>query len=135
MNRSASVWTPYLLLSPFLLTVAVFIAYPLVQSVVLAMQQTYGPTFTHFVYGENFTRLFDDPLFWLATRNTFVFAGASLFIQFPLALAIANLRDVYAQDFSMLTTATVVSVAPVIALFLFLQKEYVEGLTSGAVKG
>ena len=51
------------------------------------------------------------------------------------AVSIANLRDVYAQDFSVLTAAAVTSVAPVVLLFLYLQKEYISGLTEGALRG
>lgn len=53
----------------------------------------------------------------------------------PLSVAIAQLRGVYKTDYGLLTAATVISVLPVAALFLFLQKQFISGLTSGAVKG
>lgn len=53
----------------------------------------------------------------------------------PLSVAIAQLRGVYRTDYGLLMAATVVSVAPVAALFLLLQKQFIAGLTSGAVKG
>jgi multiple sugar transport system permease protein len=53
----------------------------------------------------------------------------------PLSVAIAQLRGVYKTDYGLLTAATVVSVLPVAALFLFLQRQFISGLTSGAVKG
>lgn len=53
----------------------------------------------------------------------------------PLSVAISQLRGVYKTDYGLLTAATVVSVLPVAALFLFLQKQFISGLTSGAVKG
>lgn len=53
----------------------------------------------------------------------------------PLSVAIAQLRGVYRTDYGLLMAATVVSVAPVAALFLMLQKQFISGLTSGAVKG
>jgi multiple sugar transport system permease protein len=53
----------------------------------------------------------------------------------PLSVAIAQLRGVYRTDYGLLMAATVVSVAPVAALFLILQKQFISGLTSGAVKG
>jgi ABC-type sugar transport system permease subunit len=46
--------------------------YPLVQSMVLAMQQTFGPKVTVFVGLKNFQDLLADRFFWLAMRNTFV---------------------------------------------------------------
>ncbi|MHA7812633.1 MAG: carbohydrate ABC transporter permease [Phycisphaerales bacterium] len=53
----------------------------------------------------------------------------------PLSVAISQLRGVYKTDYGLLTAATVVSVLPVAALFLLLQKQFISGLTSGAVKG
>lgn len=55
--------------------------------------------------------------------------------KFPLAVAIAQMRDVYYQDYGLLMAGTVLSVAPVMLLFLLLQREFIAGLTSGAVKG
>lgn len=55
--------------------------------------------------------------------------------KFPLAVAVANLKSTYYQDYGLLMAGAVVSVAPVIALFLLLQRDFISGLTSGAVKG
>lgn len=55
--------------------------------------------------------------------------------KFPLAVAIANLKGVYYQDYGLQMAATLISVAPVMLLFLMLQKEFITGLTAGAVKG
>jgi len=54
---------------------------------------------------------------------------------FPLAVAIAHLRGYYTPDWGLITSGTIVSIAPPMVLFLLLQKEYLSGLTSGAVKG
>lgn len=53
----------------------------------------------------------------------------------PLSVAIFNLRGLYSDDFSLIMAGTLVSIAPVMILFLMLQKEFISGLTSGAVKG
>ncbi len=53
----------------------------------------------------------------------------------PLSVAIAQLRGLYRTDYGLLMAGTVVSVAPVAVLFLLLQKQFISGLTSGAVKG
>lgn len=37
----------------------------------------------------NFTRLFEDPVFWLALRHTFVFVAASVLLEVVIGLAIA----------------------------------------------
>ena len=55
--------------------------------------------------------------------------------KYPLAVAIAHLKGFYATDYGLITAGTLVSIAPVMILFLLLQKEYITGLTSGAVKG
>lgn len=55
--------------------------------------------------------------------------------KFPLSVAVAQLRGVYYQDYGLLMAGTVLSIAPVMGLFLFLQRDFVSGLTSGAVKG
>lgn len=54
---------------------------------------------------------------------------------FPLAVTVAQLRSVYYQDYGLLMAGTLVSIAPVLLLFLFLQRDFISGLTSGAVKG
>lgn len=86
-------WVPYAFMSPFLATFLIFMVYPLIQSAVLALQQTYGPQFAEFVFLDNFIFLFNDPLFYTAMRNTAVFAMASVFIQMPLSLALAMLLN------------------------------------------
>tara|TARA_R110000868_G_scaffold241497_3_gene496942 strand:+ start:716504 stop:717361 length:858 start_codon:yes stop_codon:yes gene_type:complete len=53
----------------------------------------------------------------------------------PLSVAISQLRGVYRTDYGLLMAATVVSITPVAVLFLVLQKQFISGLTSGAVKG
>lgn len=80
---------PWLFLSPFLACFALFTLYPLVQSVVLSMQTTFGPGATRFVGLSNFRGLMRDPLFWTALRNTCIYTLGSLFIQLPLALGLA----------------------------------------------
>jgi ABC-type glycerol-3-phosphate transport system permease component len=55
--------------------------------------------------------------------------------KFPLAVAVAQLKGVYYQDYGLQMAGTLLSVAPVLVLFLVLQREFIAGLTSGAVKG
>jgi len=86
-------WIPYLFMAPFMVTFLIFMVYPLLQSAVLAMEQTYGPRFTEFVFLDNFIALFRDPLFYTAMANTAIFATASIFLQMPLSLALAILLN------------------------------------------
>lgn len=67
------------------------------------------------------------------------FIGPQVILQspekYPLAVAIAQLKGVYYQDYGLQMAATLVSVAPVMVMFLLLQREFIAGLTAGAVKG
>ncbi|HXH13255.1 MAG TPA: sugar ABC transporter permease [Alphaproteobacteria bacterium] len=93
MNRQLSTshprWAPYFFMAPFVLIFCTFLIYPLGQSIVLAMQQTFGPKTSMFVGTKNFTDLLADRFFWLAMRNTFVYAVATVALQVPLSLGLA----------------------------------------------
>ena len=93
MNSGYPKWAPYLLISPFVVVFAVFMAYPMIYSVVLSLQQTYGPKSREFVFLDNFAFLLTDPLFWKAMKNTFIFAAGSVFLQLPLSLGLAMLLN------------------------------------------
>lgn len=80
---------PYLFLAPFLVLFLLFTFVPLYQSVPLATKHTFGPDATVGVGMEKFSRAFGDPRFWTALRNTLVFTAGSVFIQLPVALALA----------------------------------------------
>ena len=56
-------------------------------------------------------------------------------ITLPMGLANMAALQSYQSDFGVLMAGTVLSILPVMLLFLWLQREFVEGLTSGAVKG
>jgi len=86
-------WAPYFFIGPFLIIFLTFVAYPMVHSLALSTQQTYGPRSSRFVGLSNFTYLASDPLFWKAMRNTVIFAAGSLFIQLPCSLALALLLN------------------------------------------
>jgi len=74
---------------------------------------------------------------FLGAWNNFI--GPQIVLQdpsrFPLSVAINQLRGLYGTDYGLIMSGTLVSIAPVLALFLLLQKEFIAGLTSNAVKG
>lgn len=74
---------------------------------------------------------------YLTTWNNFIWPQVVLQSadKLPLSVAIAQLKSVYNQDYGLLMAGTLVSIAPVLALFLMLQRDFIAGLTSGAVKG
>lgn len=84
---------PYLTLAPFLLVFSVFMVYPLVQSVWLSLEQTFGPDYTEFVGLRNFRNLIFDPVFFVALKNTVIFTAAAVFLQMPLSLGLAMLLN------------------------------------------
>jgi ABC-type sugar transport system permease subunit len=86
-------WAPWLFCAPFLLLFAAFTVWPLARSLVLALQQTFGPRRAVFVGLDNFAFLLGDPLFWQALRNTAVYAAGAVLVQLPLALGLALLLN------------------------------------------
>jgi ABC-type glycerol-3-phosphate transport system permease component len=55
--------------------------------------------------------------------------------QYTLPIGLNQMINLYQQQYGMLMAGTFLSVVPVIVLFFLLQKEFVAGLTAGAVKG
>ncbi len=74
---------------------------------------------------------------FLGAWNNFI--GPQIVLQqpeiFPLSVTINNLRGIYATEYGLIMSGTLLSIAPVMCLFLLLQREFISGLTSGAVKG
>ena len=54
---------------------------------------------------------------------------------YPLAVTISQLRGFYAVEYGIIAAGTLISILPVMVLFLILQKDFITGLLSGAVKG
>jgi multiple sugar transport system permease protein len=52
-----------------------------------------------------------------------------------LPVALASLSREHVQDNEMMMAGSVITVLPVLVLFLALQKYYIEGLLLGSVKG
>ena len=82
----------------------------------------------------------------LVTLGIFVFLGTWNDFMWPLIVltdrdmqtlpvALAGLSREHVQDNEMMMAGSVVTVLPVLVLFLVLQRHYIQGLLSGAVKG
>jgi ABC-type sugar transport system permease subunit len=84
---------PYVFLLPYLLLTSVFFVYPFLRAVALAFYQTNGPRSKVFVGFENFIFLFHDSRFHSALGNTVTYTLCSIFLQLPLALALAMLLN------------------------------------------
>jgi len=74
---------------------------------------------------------------FMGTWNSFLWPQIILHRSelFTLPIALNQMVGLYNQEYGMLMAGTLVSILPVILLFLLLQKEFVAGLTAGAVKG
>jgi arabinooligosaccharide transport system permease protein len=68
--------------------------------------------------------------------NDFLWPSMVLFeeAKFTLPVGLKSLISTYDEEYGVLLAGTTLGVLPVIALFLWMQKEFVEGITLGAVK-
>ncbi len=82
----------------------------------------------------------------LATLATFMFMSTWNDFMWPLIIlsdtahhtlpvALANLSGEHVQDVELMMAGSVVTVLPVLALFIILQRYYIAGLMAGSVKG
>jgi len=74
---------------------------------------------------------------FLATWNDFmwpliVLSDAS---HYTLPVALANLSGEHVQDTELMMAGSVLTILPVLAVFLFLQRYYIQGIMAGSVKG
>jgi multiple sugar transport system permease protein len=74
---------------------------------------------------------------FLSTWNDFMWPLIVLSDEsrFTLPVALANLAGERVQDTELMMAGSVLTVLPVMLVFLFLQRYYVEGVTAGSVKG
>jgi len=81
----------------------------------------------------------------LVTLAMFTFLGSWNDFMWPLIIltgderhtlpvALANLMGEHVQDLELMMAGAVLTVLPVIVLFLLLQRHYIEGLVHGSVK-
>ena len=55
-------------------------------------------------------------------------------VKYTLPIGLANLVGTYRQDYGMLMAGTLLSLMPIVILFLAMQREFVQGITLGSVK-
>ena len=74
---------------------------------------------------------------FMATWNSFLWPQIVLHTKerFTLPIALTQTVGLYSQQYGVLMAGTLLSILPVVVLFLILQKEFISGLTAGAVKG
>ncbi|WP_421803884.1 carbohydrate ABC transporter permease [Halobacillus salinus] len=79
---------PYIFILPAVLFFLIFTVYPVISSLLLSFQTRVGSDY-EFVFLENYTRLFQDPLFYKSLGNTFLILIIQVPIQLFLAVVIA----------------------------------------------
>ena len=74
---------------------------------------------------------------FMGTWNSFLWPQIILHskLHFTLPIALNQLVGLQRQDYGVLMAGTLLSILPVAVLFMILQKEFLSGLTAGAVKG
>jgi len=76
---------------------------------------------------------------FLGSWNSFVWPQVVLQSErkFTLPMAVSNMLSLpeYQSNYGLLMAATIIGIVPVMLLFFALQKDFIAGLTSGAVKG
>jgi ABC-type glycerol-3-phosphate transport system permease component len=74
---------------------------------------------------------------FMGSWNSFLWPQILLHTQdrFTVPIALSQCVGLYENDYGLLMAGTLVSILPVAVFFFALQKEFVAGLTSGAVKG
>lgn len=87
----------FLWLAPALLLVLVFSAYPVVNSMILALTDANSTGHGAFIGLANFVELFQDPVFWICMGNVLLFTAVGLFcgnlMTIMLAELLFNLRN------------------------------------------
>lgn len=125
--------TPWLFLLPFAATFATFTLYPLIDSVRLSFSQTIGHTLEVPVGTQNYADLLEDQVFWDSMGRTAYFAGMSLLVQLPVALAMAllvNQKGLRARGFFRTAFFIPVLIGPV---FIGVSFKRIFGLQDGAI--
>ena len=110
-----------LFLLPLLFVFGAFSWYPIVRTVIMSLQHTnlvQAPTWVGF---QNFERVWHDPLFPIAVKNTAYFAGLALVFGYPIPLIAAVLMSEVRKRrgiYSALAYLPVV-IPPVVAVLLW----------------
>lgn len=96
-------WVAYAYISPFYILFAIFGAFPILFSLFLSFQQWNGISPMQWIGLENYIRLFQDPLFWLALWNTVLIGvvahipmlSGALILAFIINSSLVRYKDVF----------------------------------------
>ncbi len=133
MARSSKLrtkFTPYLIVSPYLIHLLLFVLFPVVFSVVLTFHKWNIISPMEFVGADNYRRLLEDRLFWKSILNTLVFLVVHIPLQIVVALALAYFlnRKLFLRGFFRASFFLPVVISGVVVTILWQQ---LYGLESG----
>ena len=130
--KSSKSILPYLIVSPYLIHLFLFVLFPVVFSIVLTFHKWNIISPMEFVGIDNFTRLFQDRLFWKAILNTLFFLLIHIPLQISVALALAYFltQKLFARGFFRASFFLPVVISGVVVTILWQQ---LYGLESGLI--
>jgi len=134
--RDALPW--YLFIAPAVILLAALFAYPLFDTLRLAFYKWGGLGRQEFVGLQNFRRLFVDEIFWLALRNSFIFAIVVPFgtVSLGLFLAVAISRRLKGWQVYRIAFFIPVMISGVVVATLWANMyEYNSGLFNTVLRG
>src|ERR1700759_3261530 len=86
-------WLAFALLLPTAILLGLFIAYPFVEGIILALSSARVGDPGHFVGLANFAKLWDDGIFWTSVGNTFWYTAVTTVFKLALGLWLAMLLN------------------------------------------
>jgi multiple sugar transport system permease protein len=101
----------WLMLTPPLLFLLAFLGYPFIYGVYLSFFHKEVARPASFAGFDNFVRLYNDPIFWQAVRNTIIFTGAATVLKASGGLGMALVMN---QSFKMKAFARAALLLPFI---------------------
>ncbi|WP_436527399.1 carbohydrate ABC transporter permease [Actinoplanes sp. HUAS TT8] len=112
--------TGYAFLAGAILCFAVFTWYPMIRGIIMSFQKTRRGV-TTWVGWDNYTRIFADPSFWPAWKNTVYFTVLALIVGYAVPFFVAILLNElrHAKGYLRILVYLPVMLPPASALFLF----------------
>jgi len=123
-------WLPYLLVSPYLLFVSIFVGFPVLFCFFLTFHKWNIISPMHFIGADNYTRLLHDRLFWKAIGNTLRFLLLHIPLQLVVSLFLAQLLNQNPES----STLNIFLPAGFLLIAFFLALFTVRQTLSGAVQ-
>ncbi|WP_235296366.1 carbohydrate ABC transporter permease [Portibacter marinus] len=124
--------SPYLIISPYIIHLGLFVLFPVIFSIVLVLHKWNIISPMEYVGLDNFQRLFSDRLFWKALWNTFIFILVHIPLQIVIALFLAYFLNekILARSFFRAAFFMPVVISGVVITILWQQ---LYGLESGVI--